>query len=229
MNREDYLPEWKVFNYMNEQLLNPYFLQMVEKWARYDRKEFWIGDMDVYVKNMGTFTTSFTSPAIIWGDDNKFVGFSLTETETTYTTYDVTKIRNIAVCSEYNTRILIAERFDEEIYYLTPKLYIYAVNDSGKHKASFPNFKHLKLDFESGMNQYEYYSMIQESAGDYKLNSFNDYTDRFRNYTSILGDLECLESDDEALEFSKHIVVPLRLTYEERLEKLESLKSKIFK
>jgi hypothetical protein len=200
----------EVFKYINTKLLNPRFLELVEKWARYNGKEFDIGDIDITVKNRGTFKTVSQIPKINPGVGKLF----LDETTDYVTFYDVTEIKNNAVASDFDRRILIAERPKiRDKYYVQsrpPKLYIYAVFDDDKcdDKSSYPyrpSFERLKKDFESGKFTH-YSSMIEHSIGeDYKLLTFNEDTDRIRNYSSIENDLRCLETDELSKKLSAHI------------------------
>ena len=210
----------KAFDQLNKSLLTPEFLQRVEKWARYDGKKFDIGDIDIVVENMGTFTIVSDIPDISTKNGKLVVN---KKTKKHYTIYDVTKVKNNAVCSDYDVRILIAERqqdWMDDLYksYRPAKLFIYSIFIEGSNKIEstyFPSFETLKSDFESGKYTH-YQSMIKENFDDYLLIPFNDETDRIRNFSSIQMDLECLECDKTSIKLSKHIKVSPRLNKEER-------------
>lgn len=214
----------KAFEQFSQNVLTPEFLERVEKWARYDGKKISVGDLDVSVENMGTFKIVTTSPKLIIGKGT--ISTSKTETEDHVQIFDVTKITNHCVCSDYNTRILIAERHpdwaDEDYRMSRPaKLFVYCIfpkgNDDKAQYPKKPSFKMLKTHFEGKVFQH-YNSLLREFCDDYKLIPFNDATDRIFNFSGIAGDLEMLECEEESKKASEHIKVPKRLTRKEREE-----------
>jgi len=216
----------KALDLLSENLITPKFLQMVEKWARYDGKPFSIGDDDLTVKNLGIWKTERTDPKITIIDEKFLV--SKTETETTTTYYDVTQIINNPVCTEYNNRILIAEKKEASLFF-QPKLWIYAIHQGGRNTIgndNLPLLKMLKKDFECEAYT-TYQSLLYEHLDEYRLISYSEYTDRIRNFSTIAFDLECLESDEDAIELSKHLKkIPLRPTKKERRKQMDEMLKK---
>jgi len=214
------MDSYKAFEYINKKLITPRFLQLVEKWARYDGEEFWIGDADIYVTNRGVFKTKTMLPDIKMVDGS--IKVDNTHMRPFYTYYDVTQIKNTCVCSDYDTRILIAQRslreYPESLIFPN-KLWIYCIHDGngknkyGQHK--MPSFRTLKSNFQTGKYT-QYNSLLHEFCHDYQLIPFNDYTDRIFNFTGIEGDLEALDCDPDARSRSKHIIPPKRLSRKER-------------
>jgi len=185
-----------------ESLITPRFLELVEKWSKYQGEDFSIGDADVHIENKGVFKTITTTPKfdIVNLPDGKFdIKFIEGETEDHETLYDVTLITNSCVCSDYNKRVLISERPDK--YDKRPsKLWIYSIfedeNDDSSNYTKFPSFEKLKKDFES-QSYTTYRSLLQEFCGVYSIIPFNDKTDRIFNFTGIENDLEWLEDSKE--------------------------------
>ena len=218
----------KAFKELSKALITPRFLELVEKWARFDGTVLESGD--ITVTNMGVFERTVEVADIDFSKDiMKQVGEMLGgnkkgKTKKEIEIYDVTKISNDCVMTEFSNIILIAKRdkdkkssLDLKFRAMFPEpLFIYAVfEESSKETNEFPSFKTLKKHFESKKIQYHYSSLIESSSfGDYILLSYNEYTDRIRNYSSIQGDIRSLESDEDALRATKHIKVPKRFTYD---------------
>ncbi len=200
------------------QIITPYFLESVERWARYTGERFDIGDADVYVENMGEFKQTTKIPDIDWTD-----GKMTNKGEKDYHTfYDVTMIRNSSRCTDYNKIVIVAQRYPE---YFTDKdkaerpaeIFIYAVfedeygikPDNGQY-TKFPSFERLKEDFES-KKYCQYNSLIRNFCGRYTLATYNDCSDRIFSITAIASDLEWLNDDEDSEAIAKSISVPQRL------------------
>ncbi len=197
-------------NQMMIDIITPEFLEMVERWARYDGEDFSIGDADILVSNLGTFETSSSMPKMTVV--NGKLKFDKTKKEIHKTYYDVTLIKNSATVSKYNKRILIAKRYADcylgdglEILMERPAdIKVFAIDeDYDEHKAddsqytSFPTLERLKKDFEAE-NYMPYHSLIYNFCGRYQLSRYNDNSDRIACYTGIAMDLEslmCVASD----------------------------------
>lgn len=212
-------------NRMMVNLIDARFLELVEKWARYDGERFDIGDIDVVVENMGTFVQTSESPKMLFGDDapeGQMFGFSKTEKDISKTIYDVTLVKNNAACTKYDKRVLIAERYPD--YYTEEKkkkrpanIYVFSVDeDYDEYKAddgqytSHPTFERLKKDFEEG-NYKPYHSLIYNFCGEYRLARYNDNSDRIACLSGIYMDLDWLEIEEEAKKLSNHIEIVPRL------------------
>lgn len=204
------------------ELISGEFLESVEKWARYDGEEFWIGDMDVSVKNLGTFVEVKESPKLLFGTkENPKFEVSKTETTTYETVYDVTLIKNNARCTDNDKIVVIAERYSDYFDKLEKekrpcKLYIHSIDeDYNDHKADnskytkHPTFERLKEDFEKG-NYKPYRSLLSEFCGQYSLSTYNDNSDRIFSLSAIAGDLNWLNFDEESKDRCNHIEVPSR-------------------
>lgn len=193
-----------------ENIITPRFLKNVEKWARYDGENLSIGDSDLHVENKGVFTIKTTSPKLIFDHtpqpDGRNFSFKVSETETEdhYDYYDVTIIRNSCVCSEHDTRVLIAE-IPNEYNHKLPKLFIYSIKGYGKGSKSQPSFNQLKEKFEGNKWCGDYQSLLRNFCDIYSLVPFNDKTDRIFNFTGVDNDLNWLESDSVSINASKHI------------------------
>lgn len=223
----------KALEALSNTLITPRFLELVEKWSKFDCKKP-LESGDITVTNMGTFEKRVKVADIDFSKNimkqvgDMLGGVSKGKTKEKVETYDVTKIVNDSVCTKYNTILLISERKEGsslEFKAMFPsKLYIYAIcpdEEDGNEtpKDDFPSFEVLKKNFESNKSQYRYYSLISEkSFGGYTLMPYNDKTDRIKDFYSIHSDIRCLESDEYILKATKHIKVPKRFT-EEGLDK----------
>jgi hypothetical protein len=211
----------KAFEVLSNTLITPRFLELVEKWSRFDGIESLVSG-DITVTNMGTFQRTVQVADIDFSKDiMKQVGSMLGgngKKKDEIEIYDVTKISNDVVMTEYNSVIFIAKREKDNIDRISfpMPLFIYSIcEDETKETKRFPTFNTLKKDFESNKRHYYYNSLIEDSS--YKGHSllpYNDETDRIKNYSSIQGDIRSLESDEDALLATKHIKVPKRFTYE---------------
>lgn len=207
-----------------ENLITPYFLKSIEKWARYKGKKFYIGDCDLSIENKGVFTKIYNLPKIsITHDANGKMNIQISDTETIehIKKFDVTIIRNNPVCSEYNTRVLIAECpdiYDNKL----PELYVYAITGSGKSKRYLPTFAQLKKDFECGTYT-SYNSMLHEFCNIYSIVPFTEYTDRFFNYSTLHMDLHWLNTDSVSKKLSESIVISDWRKYVEHKKTLNAM------
>jgi hypothetical protein len=198
-------------------LVTPRFLELVEKWSRYEGDKFYIGDVDVSIENMGTFKKTDMIPKfdIINGD----ILFDESEMEEYVTFYDVTKITNNCVCSKYNNRILIAERYPENLPLSykdrhPAKLWIFSIFNveliDDSTYTEFPSFERLKNDFENAVYK-NYQSLLSEFCSEYRIVPFNSRTDRIVNFTGIESDLEYIECCvDQMTEEAKKLEIVTR-------------------
>jgi hypothetical protein len=230
LNRESFLP--KLMSQLNSKLLTGKFLETVEKWARYDGKPFSLGDMDLSVTNKGTFQIKEedieVGESLSLVDKITAICKGIGKKVIKIRTFDVTEICDNAVASDYDTFILIAERYenrDSILQKMYPsRLYIYAVNAPGRNirvdnsdGTNFPTFKRLKADFES--KKYTMYNSMLDYSNSkgYELRPFNESTDRICNYSTVYSNLSQLESSETAKMSSKHIKVCKRFSTEKKL------------
>ena len=199
-----------------QDIITPQFLERIEKWSKYDGEKFSIGDADVYIEDLGTWTKTLK----LSRDDmfTKLLGKDDIKTE-----YNVTLLRDAATCSNYNQIVLVSEKRHEfQGKHNQPKLYVYCVFDkleegeeSGgllyaddSQSTSYPSLERLKKDFESGTFMH-HNSLLSEFCGVYTLSPFNDVCDRIYNFTLVEGDLNFLECamSEEDEDYAKHIPI----------------------
>lgn len=173
-------------------------MENCQKWSRYKGKQFSIGDADVHVENIGTFTRKTLLPKITVSKDAKNIDISDTETENYYTKFDVTKISDSATCATNDTLLLISEIVDEDWEKRHPrKVYIYSIDgrsdvpDNGKY-TNFPSLERFKKDFETQTFQH-CNSLLYEFCETYSLSRYNDNSDRIADFNLIRMNLDWLE------------------------------------
>ena len=201
---------------MLTKIITAEFLESVERWARYDGKDFYIGDGNIIVENKGEFKMTKQFPKLIFGENGSL---SLGENEDSHTFYDVTLIRSTSRCTNNNNIIIIAKKYPElldtsDFMNEHPcDLFIYSVFNSDCDDSvytKYPSFDRLKSDFEKDSNT-QYNSLIRNFCGRYSLSTYNDQSDRIFGITAISSDLESLDCDEKSKKKVSHIVVSKRL------------------
>lgn len=217
-----------VHKYMSKELLNPEFLEKVEKWTRYNgKKTLMVGNTEI--TNVGPFEIKRSVSVMeegmtakqylynAWNDKgNKKIITDL---------YDATMIHDNSTCANVCTYVLIAERHDqdstmEELSMRPVELFVYGITKKKElETVELPTLETLKHNFEH--KEFTHYHSLtnRKHSNEYEIYSFNSKTDRLRDYALVEMNFSGMDCDEDAQKAIKDVVVPKRYTFEE-FEKL---------
>lgn len=221
--------ERKIEKFM-QKLITPRFLELVEKWSKYDGEPFSVGDADIHIEDLGIWTQTIdNSENDVVDELLEKMGFSGKPGSIDLNTdHHATLIRDSATCSNQNKIVIISEKRGEYVSKRNPsKLYIYCVYDKMEEEddeeeygiysddseyTSYPSLERLKKDFESKTFMH-HNSLLREFCGVYTLSPFNDRTDRISNFVVIEGNLNWIEKEmkQSGEDYAKHIPIIERL------------------
>jgi len=187
----------EVMDLVNEKLIVPEFLMNIERWARYKGEQFYIGDMDVRLTDLGTFTKIRKPISMGLGKENEEVADFINSFGKKGVVYDVSMIEDMATMADNNTLIVMAEVKDYEDELYPPILHAYSIDTSedadNSEYTKRPSLDRLKDDFESGKRTWSYTSLINCSGlMGCKLQGYSEYSDRLADCGLLSMDLELL-------------------------------------
>lgn len=194
----------KVNNYIVEQLITKDFLTLIQKWARYTGEDFYIGDMDFYITNLGQWTSK---EGIL---------------------YDITLLNDACTTANESMFIIMSAVEPSIIGELKQHIYWVKSNEEEEEEDNYfiiPTIDQLKNDIETGRAQYSYRSLIRSDFLGYHLQKFNDSSDRLTAYSILTSNLECLENnfEYEGIVFPKVKLHPVGVSRQEIKNRLTNL------